>query len=1550
MKTKNLLLKILVTAITLACWHRSDATIVFSENFDNGMAASSMSLINNDGNVPNVSVAEFTNAWITVLDGADSSAASTSWYTPAGQSDDWMVTPSITLTPGLFLSWEAIAQDANYPDGYEVYLLPTSLTPTAANFTTSGTQIFSIGAENPAATTRIIDLGAAGFTSGNYYIGFRNNSSDMYILRIDDILVADVVDAPCPFSVDFTGTQVENGYYMVPASQIGTHSFTGYFINDRLGLQNYDYDVTVSGAGSYSVSANYNLASGTQDSHTIGSFTPSGFGDFYVEHRISMANDCDTTANVISDTITVSDSVYARERGTPPNSLGVQGGTAELGQIFSLLNSDDLTSLSFYLNGGEVGDEVRVKLYNTSGGTPSTAIDSSANIVLASTTAQWYTVSLGNGATTLSPGDYFVSLVQLDTNNIGLGRNDNYYTPGYSFVSSGGALTDLSTFGFFSSFAIRMNFGPPAVCDTDIGFTRATVEEGYYQIPLKHISPWSFTGYYGNVSPSTENFDLNINVSGTGTYSTSANYTLASGIFDTTTIGSYTPTDKGDYIVNYNLFLASDCDPNSNILEDTVTINDSVYARERGATELTLGFPPASTGQLAQSFKVVTTDFLSSVSVFLDSAAVNDQFKVILYNMSGGFPTTAIDSSAVTTVTTLAEQWYHLKMLGGNISLSPGDYAIAVFQMSAVNNINLGRNDNFYSPGKVFYQFTGSSWNRAEDGGFNTAYLIRANFGFSCAVAAASVTDDDRCGSGSVTLGATPSAGGTGVAWYTTSSGGGPAFSTSSTYIDTYSTSTTYYVATTAGAGCESTVRTPVTATINTIPTAVASADTGICTGGTAIISATGGATYSWDNSLGAGASKSVSPTSNTTYTVTATASNGCTNTDVVTVSISSPPTAAAGSDATICDGQSTTLTASGGATYSWDNGLGTGVSHSVSPSTTTTYIVTADNGSGCTDTDNVTITVNPSPTANAGVDDTICSGESTNLLATGGGTYAWDNSLGSGASKSVSPTSNTTYNVTVTSSGCTNSDAVTIYVNTTPTANAGGDASVCLGNSANLSASGAATYSWDNGLGAGSAHTVTPSTTTTYTVTASSIEGCTDTDDVIITIDALPVAAAGSDVSICQGTSTNLMASGGSSYSWDNGLGAGASKTVSPSDTTNYMVTVTGSNGCTATDNVTVNVLPLPTAFAGNDVTICTGASAQLTATGGASYNWSGGLGAGQAQVVTPSSNTTYTVTVTSSNGCTDTDDITITVNPIPGPTAVAGPDTTVCEGATVSIAASGGINYSWDNLLGTGSVKSVTPTTTTTYTVTVTDGNGCSDIASVNIIVNASPVAVLGPDTSICEGESITLIASGGDTYSWDNGLGSGPTKSISPTITTVYVVTASSSNGCTDTDDILVTVNTSPAKPSITLFGNDFLSSATTGNQWLFNGVTLPGETATTYTPSIGGFYSVRVTNANGCSNTSDSLEYILGIKEEIGLLELEVYPNPTDGIITMNLGLKGSEPVNIILYDVLGNQLKQFKLGQIHSSQTQLDFRTYPTGVYFMDVQIAGHSFIKKVVVK
>jgi predicted transcriptional regulator len=661
------------------------------------------------------------------------------------------------------------------------------------------------------------------------------------------------------------------------------------------------------------------------------------------------------------------------------------------------------------------------------------------------------------------------------------------------------------------------------------------------------------------------------------------------------------------------------------------------------------------------------------------------------------------------------------------------------------------------------------------------------------------------------------------------------------------SSTTTYNVTVTAANGCSGTDSHQVTA--GSVPTVAASPFLpNICPGGSTSITGTGATSYSWSTG-GAGTAIVVNPASTTTYSVTGTNAAGCTATASATVTVNTPTAVISGTP-TVCASQTpTVLTASGGVTYAWSSGATT-PSISVLPVSNLTFTVTSTDAQGCTAVASQLVTVNSAPSASVAGTNSVCAGTSTTLTASGGDTYLWSNGA-TGASISVSPANNTTYTVTVTNAnGCTATANRAVTVNAVPTASVSGNNTICAGATTSLTANGGTAYTWSNGATSASI-SISPGSTTTYTVTVSNASACTATATRTVTVNAAPNASVSGTNTICPGASTNLTASGGTSYAWSNNA-TGASISVSPASTTTYSVTVTDGNGCTATANRTVTVNAAPSANVSGTNTICDGASTSLTASGGTSYAWSNSA-TGASISVSPSTTTTYTVTVTNAAGCTATATRTVTVNALPT-AAINGP-TSICTGLNATLTASGGTSYLWSNA-ATSAAITVSPASTTSYTVTVTNAAGCTATANQSVQVNTTPVASITGNTAVCQGESLTLSANGGNSYTWSNGSTTA-SITVNPGTSTSYSVTVSLGGSCTATASQSVTVNTNP---SASITGNNSICegtsttlSATGGTSYVWSGAQ---NTATiTVSPTATSTYTVTVTNAAGCTATAN-----------------------------------------------------------------------------------------------
>lgn len=757
------------------------------------------------------------------------------------------------------------------------------------------------------------------------------------------------------------------------------------------------------------------------------------------------------------------------------------------------------------------------------------------------------------------------------------------------------------------------------------------------------------------------------------------------------------------------------------------------------------------------------------------------------------------------------------------------------------------------------------------------------------------------------------------------------------------STTTTYTVTVTNSHNCSATDN--MVLSVNPLPIASAGPNRSICIGGNTTLQASGGTGYLWapTTSLNNGsiASPVASPTVTTTYTVTVTNANGCTGTSSMVVTVNPLPVPQAGPPAAICAGLPTNLNVTGGVNYVWSPATGlssTTISNPVAtPTVSTTYQITVTDANGCTATTSKVVNVNNLPAANAGTDQIICLNQSVNLTAQGGSQYQWSNGQGT-QSINVTPSATTTYTVTVShSNGCSATDDVVVNVNSLPPADAGVNQAICTGNSTNLSATGGVSYVWSPSSSLNNAASATPianpAITTTYTLTVTDINGCSATDAMVLTVHPLPPASAGTPVSVCNGHSTMLNGSGGVSYVW---APAGtlsstviSNPTATPINSITYTVTVTDANTCSATASVVVSVNSNPPANAGPDASICLNSSTVLNASGGVSYSWSPATGLSSVSVpnpvASPGINTVYTVTVTDQSGCTATDAMTLTVLPLPP--ANAGPDQSVCFGTQAQLTATGGISYVWAPATTLSNINIAAPVATpqnnTSYTVTVTDGNGCSQTDAVAINLLSLPLANAGFDVAICPDDYATLLASGGISYVWSNGINAA-LNDVSPSTTTTYTVTVTDSQGCSQTDDVVVTVNSVPAAnagPDLAICsGIPGMLQASGGVEYNWSPSTGLSSTIISNplcNPATPITYTVTVTDANGCTASDE--------------VAVNIFPSPQ---ILFNADIyEGCEPLLVHFTDSTGNiQNWQWQFGDTASGAMNVSPQQHPPHLF------------------
>jgi hypothetical protein len=264
---------------------------------------------------------------------------------------------------------------------------------------------------------------------------------------------------------------------------------------------------------------------------------------------------------------------------------------------------------------------------------------------------------------------------------------------------------------------------------------------------------------------------------------------------------------------------------------------------------------------------------------------------------------------------------------------------------------------------------------------------------------------------------------------------------------------------------------------------------------------------------------------------------------------------------------------------------------------------------------------------------------------------------------------------------------------------------SICAGDTVHLSASGATTYSWKPATGlvdtTGNKIVARPMVTTVYTVKGTTIVNCSNTKTVTVTVKDLPVFTVSPTLAICAGASTPIAAVGEFGYTWSpaESLSAAIGNTViaSPTTTTVYKVTATGSNGCSSSKTIEVRINSLPILGLTNNVSICKGDSTNLIASGASTYSWSPATGlsatTGNKVKASPSLTTNYLVSGTDQNNCTSTKNVTVNVKEVPAKPTITSARTDSGDILLIISSSTSGNQWYKDNEMIQGATSQILP-----------------------------------------------------------------------------------------------------------------------------------------------------------------------------------------------------------------------------------------------------------------
>lgn len=795
----------------------------------------------------------------------------------------------------------------------------------------------------------------------------------------------------------------------------------------------------------------------------------------------------------------------------------------------------------------------------------------------------------------------------------------------------------------------------------------------------------------------------------------------------------------------------------------------------------------------------------------------------------------------------------------------------------------------------------------------------------------------------------------------------------------------TYTVTVTDDNGCSTTATGTIAPPTNPVTVSVSGGVTSGC--GTATGSATATAnngtgpyTYLWSNS---GNTATISNIAAGSYSVTVTDATGCTATANGTVTDPGAHTASAAVTPVTCNGGnngSVTVTATGGSgnySYTWSPNVSS--SASATNLAAGTYSITVlDITSNCSAIAVANVTQPDTIGAQITQTNVTCPGGSNgvaSVIATGGNggySYNWLTSpTQTGATISGLSAGAVILQITD-NQGCSRNFTVTITQPATISVSITKNDVTCNGaNNGTATASatggtGAFTYVWST-TPAQNGATASGLAAGTYTVTATDANGCTSTQSITITEPtAITATATATAVNCFNGAdgSATVSASGGTgpyTYAWSTSpIQNGATANNLRAGT--FTVTVTDSRGCTATASATVTQPTLITVTTSTTPVNCAGGSdgtASATATGGVgpyTYQWSTGSGATVSNLAAG----TYTVTVTDGNGCTVTGVATVA-----GASAFSASLTTTpttCQGTntgTATVNVTGGVapfTYAWSP---SGSGASSNGLAAGAYTVTVTDASGCVATATgtvgsaSGITVNATPVS------ASCNGGSdgaINLTVSGGAgnyTYAWSN---SATSQNLNAIAAGTYSVTVTDASGCSASATNLVVGQASAINLTVSTTdetatnANDGTATATsTGGTGLISYTWSNSSTGSNLTNLAPGTYTVTATDGNGCSATASGIvDQYTGIANVGLVVSLNMFPNPTEGKISMSLTLVQPEAVTVEWYNAIGERVLGTSFDNAQTINHTFDLSSMAAGVYYARIQYAGQTNVERVV--
>lgn len=625
-----------------------------------------------------------------------------------------------------------------------------------------------------------------------------------------------------------------------------------------------------------------------------------------------------------------------------------------------------------------------------------------------------------------------------------------------------------------------------------------------------------------------------------------------------------------------------------------------------------------------------------------------------------------------------------------------------------------------------------------------------------------------------------------------------------------------------------------------------------------------------------------------------------------------------------------------------------------------------------------------PSVTLQNGTLGPVCAGTPIILTATGfaGGlnpAYSW--------TVNGQPVPNSAYNLItstlhngdtvrvamVSNLSCANTSPVysneVVVAITEPLLDLGNDTSACLNSSLQLAGPAGYAYAWLPGTGLSSSSIRNPVATITaniqYRLTITDSAGCSSTDSIHISANPLPQFSLGTDTVGCILDSILLQGPAGYSYAWQPSTGlsnpSGQSTLAGISSNIQYTLTVTDTSGCMGMDSISITASVVPPFSLGADTSACEEDSVALQGPGGYTYAWlpQSGLDNPFAQSPIAGIDTTvmYALTVSDSIGCTRSD--SILVHALTRPVFALANDTSVCEQSTMMLNGPAGYSYAWLPPSGLNNPSAQSPIavidSSIQYILTVTDSVGCSRSDSILILAAPLPQVRLGSDTALCQGACVLANGSSSGTVAqivWNPIAGISDTTILNPlicpSVTTSYSVTVISSDQCTGTASLNITVSPVPATPQITFNGFTLSTDPSTTYQWLLNGNPIPGANGISYIPTVSGNYAVIVTNSADCSAQSVDFPVIInGMGTDPWTAHVNLFPNPARNAFELVLGQTPIFPVTVRIIDAGGSLV--YHASHPASNRIQIVTGALATGIYTVEISLDSTTVRKRLAI-